>query len=49
MTRQDITGHINDLLNPSRGYTLKRGFLAPHEADRYRNECDQFLRTTRRI
>ena len=45
----DLSPYINDLLNPSKGYTLKPGFLTPHEADRYRNECDQFLRTSRRI
>jgi hypothetical protein len=45
----ELSPHIDDLLNPSRGYTLKRGFLAPSEADRYRSECDQFFRTTRRI
>jgi hypothetical protein len=40
---------INDLLNPEKGYILRRRFLTIDAADRYRNECQRFLQTTNAI
>jgi len=40
---------INDLLDPDKGYTLVRGFLTSGQADRYRQECEHFLRTSKRV
>jgi hypothetical protein len=37
---------ITDLLDPDKGFILRRGFLSAQEADDYRTECLEFLTTT---
>jgi hypothetical protein len=41
-----IDKEISDLLDPDKGFILRRGFLSTREADDYRNECWEFLKTT---
>lgn len=40
---------IRDLLDPEKGFILRRGVLTPQQADSYRNECWEFLNTTRTV
>jgi predicted 2-oxoglutarate/Fe(II)-dependent dioxygenase YbiX len=40
---------IRDLLDPDKGFILRRGFLSTPEVDDYRNECWEFLKTTRTV
>jgi len=40
---------LEDLLSPEKGYILRRGFLSPEQADRYRHESHLFLTTTKRV
>jgi hypothetical protein len=49
MNQQATARDIDDLVSPNKGYIVKRGFLTSGEADRYRLECEQFLRTSETI
>lgn len=49
MNQQSTARDIDDLLSPNKGYIVKRGFLTPDEADRYRLETAQFLQTSKMI
>jgi hypothetical protein len=40
---------LEDLLNPCKGYILRRGFLSHDAADNYRHENYVFLTTTKRV
>jgi len=40
---------LEDLLNPCKGYILRRGFLSRDAADNYRHENYVFLTTTKRV
>jgi hypothetical protein len=49
MIHQNITDDIHNLLNPTKGYAFRRGFLEPRQAEKYRSDCARFLQTTKRI
>lgn len=49
MNNHTLDQDIHDLLDPHKGYILKRAFLTSDQVDRYRQECAAFLRTTRRV
>jgi hypothetical protein len=43
---ESLARDIDDLLSADKGYTVKRGFLSPDEADAYRTESEKFLTTS---
>lgn len=49
MNRHTIESDIADLVSPHKGFIVKRNFLTPEQADRYRSECEWFLQTNKRI
>jgi predicted 2-oxoglutarate/Fe(II)-dependent dioxygenase YbiX len=49
MNPESIARDISDLLSANKGYTVKRRFLSPSEADAYRLEAEMFLTTTKAI
>lgn len=46
MTLETIACDVADLLNPDKGFVLKRAFLSQDEADGYRLESERFLATS---
>jgi hypothetical protein len=40
---------LEDILDPGKGYILIRGFMDSGQADQYRQECDEFLKTGKRL
>lgn len=49
MNPETIARDVTDLLSSDKGYTVKRGFLSPGEADAYRLECEEFLANSKAI
>jgi predicted 2-oxoglutarate/Fe(II)-dependent dioxygenase YbiX len=43
MSPESVARDISDLLSADKGYTVKKGFLSPSEADAYRLESEKFL------
>jgi predicted 2-oxoglutarate/Fe(II)-dependent dioxygenase YbiX len=49
MDLESLNRDVSNLLSQDQGYVVKRGFLTPGEADEYRQECEKFLTTSKRI